>query len=125
MARSDRERLPVSKRLWHCDPNAIICELGDHLLAFYESGYRADMTRLSGHMFAKCAQCAPHCHMLLVFSPLPSPIVYCYRLSGESYTEWDRSQEPTPPTSELLYRVRDPDGRSFNPYWRPPSTTHR
>lgn len=122
VSKGDGERIAVGTDIWHCDPNAIICQHGDHLLAFYDSGYRADLTRMNGHLFAKCVQCEPPCYFLGVFATLPSPMVTCYRLSEASYREWDRSNDPTPPTSELLYRLRDPHGRSYNPNFRPANT---
>jgi len=116
------ERLQVGTAIWHCDPNAIVCRNGDHLMAFYEHGYRADLRRMSGHAFLQCLRCDPHEYFFALFSSHPSPMVTCYALSKDSYDEWDRSPEPTPPTPELLYRLKDPEGRSYNPYYRPPSS---
>lgn len=115
------ERRPVSTRRWECNPNHILCESGDHLLAYYESGYRRSSQGLSGHDWLQCRNCNPPCYFLAVCSTKPSPIVYCFAISRETYMEWE-SQNDTPPTDELLYHIRDPDGKSFNPYWRPAST---
>ncbi len=117
------ERLPLGQRPWHCDPNAIVCE-HEHLLAFYKAGYRADLRRLVGHAFLECRDCKEQfgrsTYFLALFVRDPSPLVLCYPLSKESFDEWDKTNEPTPPSGELLYRLRDPQGRSHNPYWRPP-----
>lgn len=117
---AESERVPVARNIWHCDPNAIVCERGDHLLAHYEQGYRADMRRMSGHAFLQCLNCKPHQYFFALFAQFPSPMVTCYELSKESYDEWDRTPEETPPTPELLYRLRDPEGRSYNPFFTPP-----
>lgn len=113
------ERVPLGQRPWHCDPNAIICQ-NDHLMTLYKTGYRADLRRLAGHAFFQCRECDPNSYFLAIFCREPSPLVLCYALSKESFTEWDKSSEQTPPSGELLYRLRDPDGRSHNPYWRAP-----
>lgn len=121
--KSSSDRLPLGQAPWHCDPNAIVCEHGNHLLAYYKAGYRADMRRLTGHAFFECRDCKEESghssYFLAVFIRDPSPLVLCYALDKPSFDEWDKSNEPTPPTAELLHRVRDPQGRSHNPYWRP------
>jgi len=118
--RPRREHIHVATVIWHCDPNAIVCQQGDHLMAFYETGYRADWRRISGHAFFQCRKCTPPQYFFACFTQYPHPMVTCYALSRESYEEWDKSDEPTPPTPELLYRLRDPDGKSYNPWWHPP-----
>ena len=105
--------------IWHCDTNYIVCP-GDHLLALYKAGYRADLRRVSGHAFMECRECNPISYFFALFAQQPSPMVICYLLSKDAYDEWSQSPEPTPPTPELLYRLRDPEGRSYNPMWRPP-----
>lgn len=115
------ERLPVATSIWHCDPNAIIC-VNDHLLAFYESGYRGDLRRMSGHAFFECRNCEPSTHFFALFTKEPSPMVTCYQLSRQSFNEWDKNPHQTPPTPELLHRLKDPEGRSFNPYYHPPTS---
>lgn len=109
---------PLGRSIWHAYPNFVVC-VNDHLLAFRKADYRADMRRMSGHAFLKCEQCAPATYFFAVFSTTPDLHVTCYAISKESYDEWTRSEEPTPPTPEILYRLRDPEGRSLNPLWRP------
>ncbi|MDB4876443.1 MAG: hypothetical protein JWM41_2889 [Gemmatimonadetes bacterium] len=103
---------------WHCDPQGIVCQ-HDHLLAFYEAGYRADLRDMIGHAFLQCRKCDPPTQFLAVFCRDPSPLVLCYALSKDSFVEWDKRPGRTPPTGELLYRLRDPQGRSHNSGWRP------
>lgn len=118
------ERVPLGRPVWHCEPQAITC-VNEHLLAFYEAGYRADFRNMSGHAFLQCQKCSPATFFLALFMRDPSPLVICYGLSKESYTEWDRRTEPTPGTGELLYLLRDPEGRSHNPLWRPAKPRQR
>lgn len=113
------ERKPIGTSIWHTYPNFLVCQ-NEHLLKFYETGYRADMRRLSGHGFFECRQCQPSTYFLAVFSTSPDPHTTCYALSRESFEQWDKNPEPTPPTPELLYLIRDPAGRSYNPYWNGP-----
>lgn len=113
-----RDRVPLAAAPWHCDPNFIVCR-DDHLFTLYKAGYRADLRRLSGHSFFECRECSPSSYFLAVFMSHPSPIVLCYSIDKASFLEWDKTNEMTPPTPELLYRLRDPAGRSHNPYWRP------
>jgi hypothetical protein len=121
---AQRARVPVGTAVWVCDPNFITCnphgEGREHLLAFYEAGYRADLRRLNGHAFLECRQCKPPSFMFAVFTAVPSPMVTLYAIDQASYDEWIRTGEGTPSTPEMLYRLRDPQGRSYNPYWRPP-----
>jgi hypothetical protein len=119
---------PVATYVWHCESNFLTCnpygaDGKEHLLKFYETGYRADLRRISGHAFLECRQCQPPTYMFVVFSTTPSSMATCYAISRESYDEWQRDKsETTYTTQEMLYRLRDPDGRSLNPYWREPRT---
>lgn len=113
------ERVPLAQAPWSCDPNAITCK-DDHLFAFYKAGYRGDFRRMSGHAFLECRECSPSTYFVAVFGKVDGiATVTCYPLNKESFDEWDRGAEPSPETSELLYRLQDPNGRSHNPYWRP------
>jgi hypothetical protein len=115
------ERVPVSTQNWQADANAIFCKSGDHLLAFYEAGFRGDMRRMTGHAFFQCRNCRPFSQFLAVFSKIDGLAeVRCYALNEESYKEWDSNQDATPPTPELLCKLRDPEGKSHNPYYLPP-----
>lgn len=120
MATEPSARVPLpAESPWHCDPNFIVCR-DDHLLTLYKTGYRADLRRMSGHAFFECRECSPTTYFLAVFAKLDGmATVICYSISRESYIEWDKGTEPTPPTPELLHRLHDPAGRSLNPYWRP------
>jgi hypothetical protein len=118
---SRAERQAVATDIWHCDPNAIICR-DDHLLTLYKTGYRADFRRMNGHAFVECQLCTPRSYFLALFTTQPSPMVTCDAIDHASYIEWDRSGDATPPSPELLYRLRDPQGRSYNPHYRPPTT---
>lgn len=126
-APAPKKHVPVARAAWTCYSNFVTCcpdEYGkEHLLKLYESGYRGDMRRLSGHGFLECRQCQPSSYFLAVYSTTPTPIVTCYAICKEDYDTWvnDPSAE-TLPTPEMLYRLRDPDGRSYNPYWRPPKS---
>lgn len=116
-----RERVPLGATPWSCDPNAILCQDGDHLLAFYKTGYRADWRRISGHTFLQCVECDPPTFFCAVFGKVDGmATVTCYPIDKASFDEWDKGDEPTPPTPELLYRLRDPSGRRHNPHWQPP-----
>jgi hypothetical protein len=108
-----------ARRPWDCDALAILCE-NDHLLAFYLADWRFDLRRVSGHAFAACHKCKPPTYMLVVFAKVDGLAnVTVYPLHEQSYREWSNGDEPTIGTSELLYRVKDPEGRSHNPDWRP------
>lgn len=113
-------RVSLAAPPWHCDPNFIVCR-DDHLLTLYKTGYRGDLRRLSGHAFFECRECSPApTYFLAVFAKVDGMAsVTCYEIARDSYLEWDKTEEPTPPTPELLYRLFDPAGRSLNPYWRP------
>lgn len=115
------ERLPVASGQWVCDPNAIVCAFCDSLLAYYASGFRSNRRDMSGHDWIMCKNCDPATYFLAVASPLPYPMVTCYPISRESYVRWDTAAGRSPPTPELLYYLRDPLGRSWNPYWQPAS----
>jgi hypothetical protein len=120
MTRPAAERVQLGQTPWHCDPQGIICE-HDHLFAFYKAGYRADFRRLSGHAFFQCRECDPPTYFAAVWGKLDGiATVTCYAIDRASYEEWDKGDEPSPQTPELLYRLRDPSGRSHNPSWRPP-----
>lgn len=115
-----RERVPLAALPWVCDPNFILCR-EEHLLTLYKTGYRADLRRISGHAFFECRECAPPSYFLASISKMDGlATVTCYAIDRPSWEEWDKGSEPTPQTPELLYRLKDPDGRSHNPYWRPP-----
>lgn len=119
-----RERVPVATAIWVCHPNFITCnphrDVGEHLLRFYETGYRTDLRRLDGHAFLECRQCQPSTYMFAVFSTRPDPMVTLYEISRESYQTWEKDASPvTLPTAEMLHLLRDPQGRSYNPHFRP------
>jgi hypothetical protein len=108
---------------WHCYPNFLTCRPGgkEHLLKFHQTGYRADLRRITGHAFFECRQCAPSTYIFAVFSTTPSPDVTCYEIAKECYDEWQADQSgETFTTQEMLYRLRDPDGSSLNATWRQP-----
>lgn len=122
--RSSAARHPVGKAIWVCESNYLTCnphaEAGEHLLRFHQTGYRADLRRVSGHAFLECKQCDPASFFFAVFTTTPSPMVTCYAISKESYEEYEKDPSATTlSTPEMLYRLRDPDGRSYNPYYRP------
>lgn len=75
---------------------------------------------MTGHAFLECQTCAPSTYFLALFVREPSPLVLCYAISQATYEEWTRSDEATPPTGELLHRLRDPQGRSHHPDYHPP-----
>lgn len=103
--------------IWHCDAQAVTCQHG-HLWRHYKHGYRADFRRLSGHAFLECQQCVPPTFIFAHFITQPSPMVMCYAIDFESFKTWSKTEEPTPPTTELLYLLRDPEGRNYNPSFR-------
>jgi hypothetical protein len=123
MASPDKgPRIPQAERPWDCNPIALLCRQ-DHLLRFYLTEWRFDLRRLSGHAFAACHECAPPSYMMIVLAKVDGlAVATVYPIGKESYDEWERGEEPSPPTSELLYRLKDPQGRSHNPYWRPATT---
>jgi hypothetical protein len=97
-----------------------MCSEG-HPLLYYDSGYRADVRRLlDGHGFFECRQCSPSTYFLAVASKISGIAdVTCYDLCREDFAHWDKSEDPTPRTPELLYHLRDRDGRNHNPYFLP------
>lgn len=119
MPEAGRRAEHLGQTPWMCDPNAIIC-MHDHLWAHYKADYRGDFKRLSGHAFLECRLCAPPTQFLAVFAKIDGiASTTCYALDKPSFDFWNTSPDPTPSTPELLYLVRDPHGRSHNPYWRP------
>lgn len=108
----------VAGPIWVCDPSTVTC-VNDHPLLFHKSDYRGTL-KLLGHAFLKCETCHPVSRFFALFIKHPSPIVVCYLLARESYDEWEPETAEDPPTQELLYHLRDPQGRSYNPTWRPP-----
>jgi hypothetical protein len=115
---------PVLPRLaqppWYCDPNGVKCRHG-HMLKLNRSGYSGDLRRLVGHAFFECKLCTTPTWFLAIFCREPSPLVLCYAITHEAYAAWTKTDELTPPTAELLYTLRDPNDRSYNPTWRPAS----
>lgn len=103
---------------WHCYSNFVVCP-NDHLLRYKSTNYTADMRRVSGHAFLCCVLCQPHTYFFANYVTTPDPMAICYEISKASFDEWDKGQDSTPTTPELLYRLRDPDGLSYNPKWRP------
>lgn len=121
MTRPTPQRLPVGTGQWVCDVNAVVCRFCDTMMAYYKDGFRANAGQMSGPMPVACYNCKPHTYFMLLYQPLPSPIATCYPLSRESYVQWDSAGSRYPPVPELLYHMRDPQGRSYNPYWQPPT----
>ncbi len=113
-------RQPVATTIWHCESNFLTCP-NDHLLKFYETGYRADLRRVEGHAFFECKQCRPEpSYFFAVFVSRPSPMATCYEISKDSYVQWEKDAAATTlPTPEMLYQLRDPKGRSYNPHFKP------
>jgi hypothetical protein len=120
------KHVAVARSIWYCDPNFLTCcpdgTEGEHLLRYMKANYRVDMRRLSGHAFFECRQCQPATYFFAVFTRDPSPAVTCYAISKEDFDFWDRDPSATTlSTAEMLYRLKDPDSRSYNPYYRPPT----
>lgn len=115
------DRLKVAQGQWVCDPNYVVCAHCDSLWTHHIQGFRVGLNDIAGAVPFMCDNCKPPTYFMAVFAPLPSPMVTCYPLSRDSYLHWDKHPGKFPPTAELLYYLRDPQGRSFNPYWRPPS----
>lgn len=112
------ERAPVGNVVWTCDPRAVFC-VNEHLYTFREAGMDRDHRRLSGHEFFRCRECDKPTYFFAVFSTSPDPHVTCYLISEDCWKEWMNSDESCS-TQEMLYRIRDPFGRSYNPTFRPP-----
>lgn len=117
---------PSVKVPWVRNPNFLTCQHG-HLLKFNDmregnaKGWRGDLRRLSGHAFFECKTCRPPTFFFAVFVTEPDPHVMCYALDEGAYREWDSDPSSvTLSTPEMLYQLRDPDGRSYNPNWRAP-----
>lgn len=104
--------------VWQCESNFIVCQ-HDHLMRLHETGYRADLRRMQGHAFLMCSDCEPATYFFAHFVTQPYPMATCYAIDKASYLEFDKGDE-SPSTPELLYRLRDPRGQSYNPNWRPP-----
>ncbi len=103
----------MSKRIWSCDPNAFVCEVG-HPLLLYKAGFRVVYARVDADAFLECQECSPARYFYASIHHEPSPVALCYALSRESFHEWQKA-ERLPPRPELLFRLADPDGRCFNP----------
>lgn len=115
----DAERLPIGTVIWTCQSNFILCP-DDHLYTYHEQGMLRDMRRLEGHDFFKCTMCKPASHFFVVFSTSPDPHATCYLISPDCWKEWATDPSATTlSTPEMLHRLRDPAGRSYNPYFRP------
>jgi hypothetical protein len=120
-AMSQSDRPAVGTNVWQCYPNFIACQRGDHLWAHYKAGVRVDFRGMQGPLLIECRQCDPPQYYLAVFSMSQRTHVTCYELSKASYDEFNtRFEDALPEIPELLYRLRAPDGRSYNPNWRPP-----
>ncbi len=118
--RSTKYGKPMN-HVWHCDPNAIVCPAG-HLWADYRSGYQSRWGQVAGHRFVGCRTCKPPIYFFVLYVSEPSFLAICHAISQEAYSEWNdrtRTGERTPPTLELLHLLRDPDGNSLNPNWKP------
>lgn len=111
------ERQPIGTN-WHCYSDFVHCQ-HDHLLLYHEYGFRGNRRHLNGPELFECRKCTPSSFFIAVFVSKPSPMAFCYALAKESYVYWD-AQEEFPEIPELLHRLRDPEGRSHNPYWRVP-----
>lgn len=105
---------------WSCYSNLVTCRAA-HVLRYRETGFHADLRRLSGHAFFACHQCEPSSFFFALFVTQPSPAVLCYAISKASYDEWSRAPEgDTPETQQLLHLLNGPDGESLNPRWKQP-----
>lgn len=106
---------------WVCDPRFITCPR-DHLYSFKkQEGFSRDHRRLSGYEFFQCRQCAPATFWFAVFTTQPTPAAFCYEISESCWKEWmDDNAQLVLSTTEMLYLIRDPQGRSYNPTFRPP-----
>lgn len=109
---------PDRDHIWHCDPNALTCPMG-HLKREKDSGFRSSV-EIAAHGFHECMKCDPHSFFFAHYTNRPSPIVTCYLISEESYREWFPRAGDTPPTQEMLYHLRAPDGKRYNPTYQPP-----
>jgi hypothetical protein len=104
---------------WTCDPRFILCP-DEHLYMFRKTGMVRDMRRMAGHDFFRCEDCKPASHFFVVFSTSPDPHATCYLISEACWRQWinDPNVE-TRSTQEMLYLIRDPKGRNYNPNYRP------
>lgn len=109
---------------WVTHPHYLVCRHGHPLRQFEKSDvahsrWRADLRHLCGHAFFRCFTCQPDSFFFAVFVREPSPAVWCYAIGAEDYSFWQGDgSDVTLPTLEMLYRLRDPDGRSYHPEWR-------
>lgn len=102
---------------WTCHHRAIKCRAG-HVYKLKQDGMQRNHMALSGHDFFRCDKCNPSCFWFAVFSTTPDRYATCYQVSEECWREW-QTDEPSLPTTEMLYVIRDPAGRSHNPNFRP------
>lgn len=103
--------------IWMCDPRFLFCP-DDHLYAFHQTGMHRDARRIEGHDFFRCDICKPASHFFVIFRKLPDPTATCYLISEACWKEWMASDEQFS-SLEMLYLIRDPAGRSYNPSFRP------
>lgn len=107
---------------WTCYSNFITCppDRGEHLLRVKKTDYELDLRRVAGHAFLVCHECNPPCFFFAVLTSTPDSYATCYLISKESYRQWARDpSNETKSTPEMLYLLRDPQGNSLNPNWRP------
>lgn len=113
----------LKPRIWVCDPRFIMCN-DEHLYMFRDKGMDRDHRRLEGHEFFRCRECGPETFFFAVFSTSPDPHTVCYAISEESWKEW-MNRDDVFSTREMLYLLRDPDGKSLNPNYVPPQTPRK
>jgi hypothetical protein len=103
---------------WLCQSNFLTCRAG-HLFRVKDSGFRTDMRAIAGPTFWSCHKCEPPTYFLALYVRHPDPYAVCYRLSELSYKDWVEQPLVDMTTLELLHVLKDPDGNSLNPDWRP------
>lgn len=103
--------------IWSCHPRAIFCP-AHHLMRFGD--VPRDHRWLTGHDFLRCEKCRPASHYFVVFSTTPDLHATCYLISETCWREWVNAPDGAMlPTREMLYLIRDPVGRNYNPNFNP------
>ena len=98
------------------DANHVACP-GDHLWHPCDRTCRVDFASIEGSMFWRCDRCRPASYVFVHFAPAPVPTAYCYPISLDSWAEWVQHEGALPPIHELLHRLRDTQGKSYNPHF--------
>lgn len=108
----------TARSVWVCEANVLTCQ-HEHALVTHKSKFGLDQRRVDGHLFGYCQHCQPTTFFFGIVTSRPSPMVTCYAIDKAQYDRWQMDTDDPRSSPEMLYLLRGPDGRSYNPSWRP------